>query len=1409
MLGKIRFFVRTTDGLPKPGVHVQLTSTLLALPREKIPSSELAMHDVTNAYFGLDDMASAAFEWAVKVGAIDATPGGTENPLQELLKGLIASAAIQFGLGQRTVLATALTDMNGYAVIELGSLPQPALDQLDIAIRLAIFGLPSELQLREQDDDSDGTSLLETAKRSLLGNVEDVAEAVAGLYQTMFGGCNARIVAANAHGAPCLLERAYGKVEQPDACDYRLSPSSFVARPNGVIGDNGCEHLIPGSHPVRTALLGRVVVHTRVGGDATFTTELPSLAQDPQPFREVQWGEYLEFEQTWHALGHSLGEIKYSLPLAPGEAVRLAVVDFSRTDDISRDDKVGLAERLRHRQSRDRDIDNIVTGTLDESQSGNSSMAGGAIDVEYKPRDDLSIGGTFGGATGVSYSQGGRDLAASELQSIHDVILQRSSAYRSLTSSVVIQATQDETSSIGTRIVANMNRGHTLTISYYEVLRHLLVRTVFKSRRAMILVPVQLLEFTNDLLRRYRSILIQNLLDSRYAADFDAVERLVAGDAIYAPAPIDTVGGGKEIEQPDTTQVTTSCSEFDLTIVSGKHGASDEADTWGDVTVELVLRTGSKVSLFHKPAGSASSFTGLGSTWTKPAQGPRREFTARRSIPTTVILDEVVGIEVSYKSFNAADAWNVVSVEVQAVPASGKALLGRNDFTTVLLAKAENLEPVWQTLPRIPVNWATPQPVVTETDDETEEPISPIPQAPASQPATKEGDTARAAILLNHINANRFHYSMKIWASLDPSERRLLLHFMLGSSVHLVGDEVHGIVGNLLALSWNGTLPDWIDQQGNPIASAESITTLPTRGVFAEAHLGHCNAAEERDVTRLWNFDELPVSLLPNIEGLTPGPKGTAPSIAQPSLPQGILNIVGAPAEPDPTGMANALQLLRTPEIFRNMSGLAQVSTLLGQLIESAQAPSLNPESASEKAAKVKQIQQLGQAKAAVDSALQGGGGVLAGSAARPSAMQTFDNLTVGRQVASKADELGWDGNTRSLVTRDIVSGGGSSSPLGMLTDMVMGALPSEEGGAAAVIRAFPGLDPAITEPASRTCCAIFPGGVAGFGMTQYLDPFGLGEHSYGSSGIFPRDTVGQVYTARGGFVDLGHVRDLADTARYLASRAFAWRLPARENGRIVEERVALRSEGGTRTLILIKMVDGCVECASLVGARAAYDLAIWHEIVTWFTNVRYSSFSPEDNFSNLLGSLLGATATATRGKNYNEAMTALLDDWLETLQAQPGSTARSAIEQLNGLWFVDDDLAPALLGGGNQTGLLMRRHVRPLPTVTPWLVTDLNGQTFTYSDPVAGVHQTTIAFELGNTAPVPFVLRLPETGPQGEVITDHYTIEIDVDTRVVPVSVLPAGRTRIRSADLPSIVDQVRALIVAQNPRGDQSSAP
>jgi len=52
---------------------------------------------------------------------------------------------------------------------------------------------------------------------------------------------------------------------------------------------------------------------------------------------------------------------------------------------------------------------------------------------------------------------------------------------------------------------------------------------------------------------------------------------------------------------------------------------------------------------------------------------------------------------------------------------------------------------------------------------------------------------------------------------------------------------------------------------------------------------------------------------------------------------------------------------------------------------------------------------------------------------------ERYDNLQVARQAAAAASEMGWDDATTQEVTKGIL-GSRSSSPLGMLTDLVLGA---------------------------------------------------------------------------------------------------------------------------------------------------------------------------------------------------------------------------------------------------------------------------------------------------------------------------------------------------------------------------------
>jgi hypothetical protein len=125
------------------------------------------------------------------------------------------------------------------------------------------------------------------------------------------------------------------------------------------------------------------------------------------------------------------------------------------------------------------------------------------------------------------------------------------------------------------------------------------------------------------------------------------------------------------------------------------------------------------------------------------------------------------------------------------------------------------------------------------------------------------------------------------------------------------------------------------DRLAQARAHAEKLITLPARGVFAEGKLGHCNLSEEIDETRFWRWGEhkLPFEA-PKIDAvhpITPTPQGVTATPT--NFPASLVNIVNPTAAPDPTGLAAALKVLQTPDIFRDMSAKAEVANLLEDLI--------------------------------------------------------------------------------------------------------------------------------------------------------------------------------------------------------------------------------------------------------------------------------------------------------------------------------------------------------------------------------------------------------------------------------------------------------------------------------------------
>lgn len=203
-------------------------------------------------------------------------------------------------------------------------------------------------------------------------------------------------------------------------------------------------------------------------------------------------------------------------------------------------------------------------------------------------------------------------------------------------------------------------------------------------------------------------------------------------------------------------------------------------------------------------------------------------------------------------------------------------------------------------------------------------------------------DLRKEKLLLSHLNANRVYYSRCIWLSQDPDERIQLMWsnaWLRNSGVlNLIDYTPVGVSGTHVAYPFHGTPPfngQLVDINAKEARAVRTVTLL-SRGVFAELHLSHCSAREERDPSRMYDPSEMIMPKAPEITGIQPGSRHDAPDLQPSDLTNPIINIQNVPNAPDPSGLAAALGVIGRGDIFRDMSTAAEVSSLLNGIISGA-----------------------------------------------------------------------------------------------------------------------------------------------------------------------------------------------------------------------------------------------------------------------------------------------------------------------------------------------------------------------------------------------------------------------------------------------------------------------------------------
>ncbi|MBL7214538.1 MAG: DUF4056 domain-containing protein [Phycisphaerae bacterium] len=223
-----------------------------------------------------------------------------------------------------------------------------------------------------------------------------------------------------------------------------------------------------------------------------------------------------------------------------------------------------------------------------------------------------------------------------------------------------------------------------------------------------------------------------------------------------------------------------------------------------------------------------------------------------------------------------------------------------------------------------------------------------------------------------------------------------------------------------------------------------------------------------------------------------------------------------------------------------------------------------------------------------------------------------------------------------------------------------------------------------------------------------FPDPNYLGHHHYANP---VGEKLGMVYTCRGGFIDIGHVREAADRTAYLSAVTFRNLMLNRPtfSFRVIEPSrywVSLSYPEDWDELSIEDRKAISHEVSVLLGQYFARISLVWHEILTWYGfsstwvfSENISAFSYEDTYSDLLGTCFAVQALCDVQQTYDNAMTGLIDESLRDLGVQPAAVARRAAKQIEGEWY----------SGGYYFFVNMKKRNFDVGLtdgqVTPWLV--------------------------------------------------------------------------------------------------------
>lgn len=720
----------------------------------------------------------------------------------------------------------------------------------------------------------------------------------------------------------------------------------------------------------------------------------------------VAHGHILHFKQEWIADGYSMGRLLYSLPLAPGQKKQIAVLDWERRESAIRQEALEETENLQATLSRDRDIGEMVSSVLSESSRGGSSAStsafGGGLGIGaiLGPVGGLlGIGGGASNANSTAWQNSSRNVSANSLQTLRDRTSQAAASMRAQRSTVIQTVSQGERVEVITESVANYNHCHAMTVEYFEVLRHLIVRQRLVDVQECLFVPLQMSRFDRAKALRWRNTLKAVVPERALKSGFDALERI---DNNYEGSDMPT--GAYADEKLDYLEGELTI-RFQLARPRDKDDNFDPAQwQWMSLLLPMInaeelyrnfLKDQTlKDRIFLEQVGPriARAFVDLMKiVWvdTNDVEHPL-------PIDTTLLSNFANDTQLAVSLRLSGAVPPVARKDIKFIKLSELAFPGIL-FLNVLPAGSRVIVDGGQMSYRTKFSsgylFRSGRVANDLTGTDSVRIYTPLTLQELRKPREEDKEWARR--LLDHLNENIERYHHALWWRMSADRRYMLLDGFEapnsgGRSVASVVDNtLIGIVGNSLVMpvsrgfhldpTFNQDVERPIDllehyQPNTPIEPVR--VAIPTRGVYAEAVMGACNSCETKEEERFWRWEESPIpdnppAILPTS---TDTRRAAPPNLEAKDFPAPIIAMQSAPTAPDPTGLAGALNLLGQSGLFKDITGLeGNQRNALEALKSSLQTAQFFGEKAGNLALQARMNKDIDKAMRAIDSARQQG----------------------------------------------------------------------------------------------------------------------------------------------------------------------------------------------------------------------------------------------------------------------------------------------------------------------------------------------------------------------------------------------------------------------------------------------------